>query len=289
MRYLHVALTAGILLAGGIVVGAHGNHVTVGNQMSDDGTVLVEALYVSESGYLVLHADEDGTRGAVVGHEPLERGFHSSVSVQTNGSYWASQTGTTTVRAVLYGDDGDGEFVLDEDQPLRSFGQVASEQFAVEKIADGKAYVAAASPWYQQVDGAVTIRDVALPEDGHVVVREVDRTADDSTGEIVGRTSLSAGVHANVTVDVDASFYAEQNTRFELWTTVYGDDGDGAFDAETDSPVLVDGEPVMTRFGVRKADGSSLVRTPTDGNDSSANTPVENNSSTSDTQIDTTA
>jgi hypothetical protein len=63
-----------LAVAPGVVpVAAHLNHVSVDDQVSDDGTLLVETAYLSEgsSWYVVVHADNGSGPGQAIGHRTL--------------------------------------------------------------------------------------------------------------------------------------------------------------------------------------------------------------------------
>lgn len=265
MRYLVGLLLVVGLAVGSATVSAHGNHLTADDQASDDGTVVIENLFVSSDSYVVLHAADGGESGRVIGHKSLDAGFHTDVRVRIEDAYWNGRSGDTSVRAVLHEDDGDGQFETGEDSPLRWFGRVAATQFRVEKRDAGAVNVVAAGFGSQSTNGpTVTVERVELARDGYLVVHA---DGNDSAGRIVGRTALDAGVHRNVSVAIDPSFYSERDRIFPLWAAVRADDGDGQFEAEADAPVTVRGSPVMSEFTVHKADGGdgddgSLVNTP---------------------------
>ena len=67
-------------------------------------------------GLLVVR--DDGT-DAVVGTRALSAGTHDDVTVDLNASYFESRSGSFTVRAQLYRDDGDGAFG-DGDRSIRA-------------------------------------------------------------------------------------------------------------------------------------------------------------------------
>lgn len=281
-------LAVACLLATAGLAAAHGNHLTVDAQYSDDGTVVVENLFLQQGGYLALHADDGGSPGRVLAHKRLDSGYRAGVTITIDRQFWEENGETMTVWATLHEDDGDGEFEPNGDDGIfRSFGSFAGSELAVGKHEAGRTYVVAATAYgvRQQVDGPnVTVENVSLAEPGYVVVRAVEQ--DHSPGEIVGYASLEAGVHENVTVEIDESFYESADDRFRLYAAVHESDGDGEFDPESDSPVTVGDEQVGSLFDLRKTGGDGLVNTPTattTGEDSLVNTPTENETETTDT------
>jgi len=280
------ALAAACLLVGtGVALGAgiaaaHGNHLTADPQLSDDGTVVVENLFLQNGGYLAVRADDDGSPGRVLGYQRLGSGFRSAVSVAVDEEYWAEQSDVATVWATLHKDDGDGQFEPNgDDGVFQSFGGFAGTQVRVGKSDGGQSYVAAASASgvRQATDGpTVAVENVSLAESGYVAIHAVED--DYSPGEVVGHVRLEAGAHENVTVDINESFYESLDERFRLYAMVHAGDGDGTFDAESDAPVTVGEQPVASLFDLRKTgdDDDSLVNTPTTTEESLVNTPTEN-------------
>jgi len=268
-----------IALGAGIAA-AHGNHLSADPQLSDDGTVVVENLFLQDGGYLAVRADDGGSPGRVLGYERLGSGYRSAVPVAVDGEYWAERPNATTVWATLHADDGDGEFEPNgDDGVFRSFGSFAGTQIPVGVSDGGRSYVVAASASgaRQATDGpTVAIENASLAEDGYLVVHAVED--DYSPGEVVGHVSLGAGVHENVTVEIDESFYESLDERFRLYAMVHAADGDGEFDPDADPAVTVGDQPVASLFDLRKADGDGgLVNTPATtaaGEESLVNTPT---------------
>jgi len=271
----------GIALGAGIAA-AHGNHLSADPQLSDDGTVVVENLFLQNGGYLAVRADDGGSPGRVLGYERLGSGYRSAVAVAVDGEYWAEQSNATTVWATLHADDGDGQFEpTGDDGVFRSFGSFAGTQIPVGASGGGQSYVVAASASgvRQATDGpTVAVENASLAEDGYLVVHAVED--DYSPGEVVGRVRLAAGVHENVSVELDESFYESLDERFRLYAMVHADDGDGEFDPDADSAVTVGDQPVASLFDLRKTDGGDgggVVNTPattTGGEDALVNAPT---------------
>ncbi|EMA44682.1 DUF7282 domain-containing protein [Halococcus saccharolyticus] len=229
-----------VLVIGATPASAHGQHLSADAQYADNGTVVIESLFTATGGFLVLHADDGGEPGAPIGHTPIEYGYETGLTVNVSDEAWQAWNGPRTVWAVLHLDDGDGEFDPADDEPAPAFGGSAKQSFAVGKRAAGPASVVASGFGSQPTNSSVTIERVALGRDGAVVVR-ADR--DGEPGAVVGRTALAAGVHENVSVTLDRSYYRDQDSRFGLWATV----------AERGSPVMIDSGPVASDFTVRKA------------------------------------
>lgn len=294
---------AGVGPAGAHGGGTHGNHLRADAQLSDDGSLVVETAFLLQDGYVAIHvSNETGQPGEVVAHRRLAGGFHSPLDVQVDRSFWADQSGTVRLWAVLHADDGDGEFEPNgDDAPLYSFGRLAGSQFAVAK-AEGKASVVAAEFSSQRTTGEVTLPRVSLPADGFVVFH------DEETGERAGSVGLSAGTHENVTAPLDRAYLANVSDRRVVYVeaTLYRDDGDGDFDPAADEPVRVGNETVGSTFAVdvpadlgNGTDGTAttttdggLVNTPSTTeslvNTPSATTPTATPTATTAPPADTT-
>jgi hypothetical protein len=238
-----VALACVLVLCTG-PASAHGNHLSADDQYSENGTVVVETVFTSIDGFVVLHANDNGEPGKPIGHAPVEYGFSTGVTVDIEEKIWRAQNGNMTVWAVLHVDDGDGKFEPGEDEQALSFGGEAQDTFVVGKRSTGPAYVVADGFGSQETTGSVTIERVALGHDGALVVR-ADENGE--PGRVVGRTSLSAGSHGNVTVELEEGFHRTQDTRFSLWASL----------EERGSPVRLDGSLVASEFGIRKTDGTT--------------------------------
>lgn len=234
-----------------VPVAAHGNYLAVDSQVSGEGTVQIEAAFLVTDGYVVLHADDAGQIGEVIGHVTAETNvFHGDLSVTMDESYWANVTGSTTVWAVLHYDaDGDGEFHPADDPPIG--GPEAPDQavrFAVQR-GEQSAFVLADREHAQKTNTSeVIVRRAQLPDDGYLVIRSNE---DGTPGDVIGHRSLSAGVHENVTVSIDDHAYHHRPEQFSLWTVVYRSDGDSTFD-DGDDPVAVNGSLVASQFQVER-------------------------------------
>jgi hypothetical protein len=257
-----------VALAGGVAA-AHGiNHLGAAPQASADGLVRMESAFATEDGFVVVYRDREGgeERGEVLAHRPFSastRDVHD-VPVRIPSGTWRDLPTNATLRAVLHGDDGDGEFDPATDPPLASFGGVAAESFVVRR--GPTAYVGASSGGdiQRSADGVVEVRSVHLPERGHLVLRN---SSGGRPAEVVGTTALGAGNHTNVPIELDGSFFDDRPTgsTFSVWAHAYVDDGDGTFDAD-DRSIRAGNETVGTRFGVERAvPGRTPTPTPEEG------------------------
>lgn len=273
---LAALLVAPLLGAAVGPVGGHGNHVTARSQVSADGSVVVESLFVLDGGYLVLH--EGSQRGDPVGHVRLDQGGHRGVTVQTDEDWWASQEGAAPLVAVLHRDaEGGDDFDPSVDTPVSAFGSVASSSFTVGK-GDAPVNLVATKFSGHGVEDAVTVPRVELDRDGYVVVRA---EADGGPGEVVGHSAVAAGNHSDVEVPVDADALGEDGETVYLWVSLVRDDGDGAY-GEGDEPVVVGDDPVRSRIQATLGGGNGSL-------DVGVNTPTATTDSTDGAATDSTA
>jgi len=265
---LGVLLAALVGLAGlaGPAVGHGIDHLSADPQASADGVVRMESVFATEDGFVAVYRERGGERGEVVAHRPFDATTRDvfDVAVEVPAGTRADLPRNATLRAVLHGDDGDGEFDPATDPPLASFGGVAGDSFVVRR--GSTAYVGASSGASVQrsPDGVLEVRSVRLPERGYVVLRN---SSGGAPGEVVGVTALEAGHHTNVSVELDGVFFADRptNATFSVWAHVYVDDGDGTFDGD-DRPVRAGNETVGTRFGAEKVvPGRTPTPTPGEG------------------------
>jgi hypothetical protein len=263
-RSAALVVVACLLLATATVplpVSAHTNDVRVDPQVSPDGTVVVETVFIANDGWLVLHADDNGSLGEPIGHTAVdsEGGLKEDYPVTVDEDHWADWE-AGRVHAALHRDDGDGTFEPGEDTVLTSFGDPSTDAFTL-RAGDGALVTARGFGPQETANRTLTVRQARLPADGYLVARnttEVEPFEYEAT-EPVGATALSAGSHGNVTVALNRSFYRSTDREFRVAFAVYRDDGDGRFDAD-DEPVRVAGESVDTVIGVER---TASVGTPT--------------------------
>ena len=100
MRHIGLLLTVALLLALVIPTGAQDvtPSVTVSDQISLNGSVVIESAVSDGPGFIVIHADNgEGGPGPVIGHAPLNPGDNFNISVDIT----ATQA-TPTLFAMLH-------------------------------------------------------------------------------------------------------------------------------------------------------------------------------------------
>lgn len=103
--------------------------VTVSDQTLAEGTVTVDSVTAAEAGWIVIHADQDGAPGPVIGQAAVEAGTTENVSVQIDGD-----GATSTLYAMLHLDTGAaGEYEFpDADPPVRVDDQIVLAPFQLD-------------------------------------------------------------------------------------------------------------------------------------------------------------
>jgi hypothetical protein len=254
-RYLAPVLACVVVLAGfaALPVVGHGNHLTTDAQVVDDH-VVVERSFMLQDGYAVVHIDQGGQMGRAIGHVNLTAGPDENYAIPVDEEFLSQIDGAATVWVTLHRSDGDGEFEPNQDTALTGIqGRAAGVVIPVDVSDDGGVNVVAREFGTQRIDEpAATVRRVETNRSGFVAL-------EDENGTIVGSAPVESGGNANVSVDLDASFYDSlaDNESATLTAAVYHDDGDGAFAPDVDRLVTAGGTTVATEFEVTKVANAS--------------------------------
>ena len=102
--------------------------VEVSDQAIEDGTVTVDRVVSDGPGWIVIHADNNGAPGAVLGHSAVADGENSDVMVEID-----TENATETLYAMLHADLGtEGTYEFPgADEPVQVDGQVLTPAFTV--------------------------------------------------------------------------------------------------------------------------------------------------------------
>jgi hypothetical protein len=217
------------------------NAVTVKDQeLAFDGTVTIDSVTADGPGWLVVHTDDKGQPGAVIGHVQLTPGENHQVKVTI-------ETGKLTPRlfAMLHVDVGKlGTFEFPgTDIPARGQdGSMVAPSFAV------------------TIPNAVSVTDQALGTDNMIKVAAVltpnpafiaiQADNNGEPGAVIGYTAVKAGLNLDVKVKIDPS----QKTD-KLYAVLHVDEGAaGAFDFPgVDIPAVdAQGHMVIPSFNLTK-------------------------------------
>lgn len=220
--------------------------VSVSDQLSLDGTVLIDAAYSEGAGFIVIHTDNNGAPGPVIGHRWLPSGHSYNIRVPID-----TTQATGTLYAMLHTDTGEAgvyEFgqVEGADGPVAVDGEVVTPPFDVVLVEANDQFVGD--------DNTVTIKSVLAAEPGWLVIHSGQ---DGGPGPVLGQTLVEPGLNTDVTVTLDGD---ATNT---LWPMLHVDTGEaGVYEfgqvEGADGPVAVDGNvatfPIWTVPHARVSD-----------------------------------
>ncbi len=217
--------------------------VTVADQYVFGNVVTIDEVVAAQNGFMVIHVDDNGRPGPVIGFAPVFTGVNSAVRVAIE-----TASATPVLYAMLHDDTGTlglYEFgtVQGADLPVRVDGALVSPPFNV-AIID-------AHDQFLDMD-SVTIDSVTIAQDGFLVVHAGDANR---FGAVLGFTPVSAGTTTDVTVTVAA----EGRTDI-LWPMLHVDTGVvGEYEfgrvQGADGPVVIGGavatSPIWTVPNIR--------------------------------------
>ena len=105
-------------------------------------------------------------------------------------------------------------------------------------------------------NGSVVVEQAFLSERGYVAV-----TTDPASGEgrVLGHRAVGAGLHTGLRVGVDPDYWAGVSGNTTLRVRLYGDDGDGQFDPDSDPVLRWFDRPAGGSFPVRKGSGAAYI------------------------------
>ncbi|MCU0514110.1 MAG: hypothetical protein MUE40_16260 [Anaerolineae bacterium] len=202
--------------------------VTVSDQVSLDGTVTIAEVYSEGPGFVVVHAEQDGSVGPVAGYRQVNPGLNYNVRVPLDAALV-----TPNLYAMLHVDTGAigvYEFgtVEGADGPAMGDMMMVNPPFKVEFLHAHDQIVTA---------NTVTIAHITTAQDGFVVIHDGDAT---SFGPVLGYAPISAGMNMDVVVTLDSA-----PTMF-VWPMLHVDTGTaGTYEFGTvegaDGPVVVNG------------------------------------------------
>ena len=103
--------------------------VSVSDQDATGGTVTIDFIYATDPSWIVIHADNEGSPGAVIGHAAVAVGDNSEVVVEIDLSM-----ATPVLYAMLHMDAGTvGEYEFPgDDAPVRVGDSIVNVPFNIE-------------------------------------------------------------------------------------------------------------------------------------------------------------
>ncbi len=198
----------------------------VAQAVAEDGVVTLARVELLEPTWVLIHAEEDGAVGPVIGGLRLEPGVHENV---TTTIHW--RQATPTLHVVLHEDDGEAgimEFPAG-DMPILRGGEPIVVPFTATYPPEVLVYD------QPIIDGTVTIDRAISDGDGWVAIYN---DADGQPDFIIGTAPLVDGLNEQVTVELlEAALTTQLHARLHQDTTP----GDAFNFPGQDPPVLYDG------------------------------------------------
>jgi hypothetical protein len=225
---------------GDVLQGFNIQLINTTDQNVEDDSVTISDVITDAPGWLVIHSDDGGKPGPVLGETLLKAGRNRRVKVEL-----AKDGRTNTLWPMLHVDTGEAgkyEFgtVEGADAPIAINGKVAT--LAISTVPSIKADAAGFDPG----DGkdkkpTFTASSVLSSGPGWLVIHIDDGG---KPGPVAGETLLDDGVNTDVTVELDPSVLTPV-----LWPMLHVDTGEaGKYEFGTvegaDTPVQVDGKVV---------------------------------------------
>ncbi len=220
--------------------------VTVADQRIVDGAVTIDEVVSDGPGWLVVHAQADGSPGPILGYGAVASGSNNDLTVAIDAA-----NATETLYAMLHidaGEEGIFEFPNGPDVPAMAGDQIVTPAFAVTGgLAMEEAIVPSVTVADQEImDGGVAIDEVVSDGPGWLVVHA---QADGSPGPILGYGAVASGSNNDLTVAIDAANATE--TLYAMLHIDAGEEGTFEFPNGPDTPAMAGDRVVTPAFMVR--------------------------------------
>ena len=227
----------GILISGLVFCAASSwatPSVTVSNQADKDDTVTIAQVVSDGPGWIVIHKEEGGGPGPVVGYAAVSDGTNDNVVVKID-----SYTATPTLFAMLHTDAGKvGTYEFPgPDVPVMVNGEMVSPSFMVSDL-DARVVVKD-----QKIMGStVVIAEVLSNGPGWLVIHADSKGG---PGPVIGYAAVKDGLTRNLSVKISAA--KATPVLFAMLHTDAGTVGKYEFPGP-DVPVMVDDKMVSPPF-----------------------------------------
>ncbi len=209
--------------------------VTVSDQAIANNKVTIETVVSDGPGWLVIHAQQEGKPGPILGFSPVTAGENSNVVVEIDA------TGATgTLYAMLHtdaGQEGTWEFPNGPDVPVKVGDQVVTPPFKV------TAGVGVADQPIQ--NGKVTVAKVFSDGPGWMVIHAQQ---EGKPGPILGFSPVTVGENSDVTVEINPNEATE--TLYAMLHTDAGQEGIWEFPNGPDAPVKAGDQVITPPFNI---------------------------------------
>ncbi len=208
--------------------------VTVNDQPLFNNRVQIAQVTSNGPGWLVIHADQDGKPGPILGYSPVANGDNQDVTVTVNAG-----AATPTLYAMLHVDAGQiGNYEFPgADAPAKAGDQVVTPPFNL----TGRVIAADQA----LVDSRVTIDLVSSEGPGWLVIHADN---EGNPGAILGYSPVQAGENSGVVVAIDGGKATE--TLYAMLHTDAGEIGTYEFPSGPDVPAQAEGQMISPAFKV---------------------------------------
>ena len=240
-----LALLVGVPIAGAARSADEADSIDADDQSLVNGTVTVSEVNASQDGWMVIHLNEGGKPGKVLGHTPVKSGETYGVGVKLSeavpvgGKIWP-------MLHVDAGTIGTYEFP-GPDAPVMVDGNIVMKQITV------IAASTSASSADNRVEASnqplnnnsVTTSDVTAARDGWLTVH-LDEGG--SPGRVIGFTAVKKGSNKNVVTNLSEAV----PVGGMLWPMLHIDAGTiGTYEFPgPDTPVIANGGVVMKQISI---------------------------------------
>ncbi|MBZ0307626.1 MAG: hypothetical protein K8I82_16280 [Anaerolineae bacterium] len=216
--------------------------------VADDNSVSIHTVVTDAPGWIVIHSEQDGRPGPVLGQTQIQAGANADVMVMLEGE------ATSRLWPMLHVDTGEAgvyEFgtVEGADGPIAINGQVATSAFSTVPSIRASDQLVLHGDGMEMADmAAIVVAESVLSEGPGFLVIHADNNG--QFGEVIGSAPVSDGINEDVAVEVDASKLTPV-----VWPMLHVDTGEvGTYEFGTvegaDGPVAIDGNVVAFPINV---------------------------------------
>jgi plastocyanin len=215
--------------------------VSVSDQDASGGTVRIARIVAADPGWIVIHTEQNGGPGPVVGYAAVPAGESDDVAVEIDPA-----AATPTLFAMLHVDAGTAGAYEFPGADVPVTGEQTNVPFAVTLPPLEPSVSVGDQP---VVDGALTVERIVAAEPGWIVIHS---ESNGGPGPVAGYAAVPKGVSQDVVVPVDPALLTPG-----LYAMLHVDAGTaGAYEFPGDD-VPVAGENTNPRFTLVVADGLS--------------------------------
>jgi len=254
-----LALFILVPIAGAAPAADEADSIDADDQSLVNGTVTVGEVNASQDGWMVIHIDEGGKPGKVIGHTAVKKGDNYGVGVKLSeavpvgGKLWP-------MLHVDAGKIGTYEFP-GADAPVILDGNIVMKQITVIAASAGASSADNAVEVSDQPlnNGSITTSNTIAAKDGWLAIH-VDEGG--SPGKVIGFSAVKTGSNKNIVTKLSEAV----PVGGKLWPMLHLDAGKiGTYEFPgPDSPVIVNGGVVMKQITIT-ATTSGPASLPTTG------------------------